>query len=365
MKRTMLVSAILAAVLIAALPAIASAGKDCSFTGWKNGFQIVDETGNYSFLFTGGMQQRLQVYMPEVGEEKPELSVEKARIIFKGSVVDPRLKYYFQYELSNATTTQVKLLHARLDYEFADEFQLRAGRQKTGYSRGYLTGWMKRLTPDVSIVTGEFSLKFDTGLKAVGSFQDHLVEYEVGAWNGNGGSARVNDDTNFLYAGKVLLHPLGALACDETGLAKPEDPLLSIGGKFYLNKTDATTTDPVTDMTGFGGEAVFNWRKVIAQAEYFSRKTEPDGGAESTDNGFYVQAAVFPIPTAEKVQLFGRFSTIDYEGDPEDTEITAGANYYFHKNNWKASASFSTVTEDDGQNEVTNDKFVVQMQIFL
>jgi len=366
MGRTVVFVAIAVVALLVLAPTLASAGDECSFTGWKNGFKIVDESGKYSLLFSGGMQQRAQVYMPEEGEETPEFSLEKGRLIFKGNVIDKRLKYLFQYEVSNAAATQFKLLHARVDYAFADEFRLQVGRQKVGFARGHLTGWMKRLTPDVSIVTGNFARKFDTGLMAAGGFEDHLIEYQVGLWNGNGPSPRANDDTNLLYTGKVLVQPFGAVPCDETGAAKPEDPLLSVGGKFYVNKLDAIPTQtPVTDITAFGGEALFNWQKVVAQAEYFSRKTEPDGGAETTDNGFYAQAGVFPIPTAEKLQFFGRYSMIDYEGDAEDTEITAGANYYLTDNHWRMSASYSTVTKDDGQDEVTDDKIVLQMQLWL
>ncbi|MGM0586940.1 MAG: porin [Bacteroidota bacterium] len=138
----------------------------------------------------------------------------------------------FGYQMQADLADDTVLLDAMLSYSFSPRATVAVGAQKSGISAEFLTG-----TGDIDFIDRSRMVKYlvaarEIGVRLYGDL-NHYVSYSAGVFNGN--QLQGNDDGNFAYAGRVVIHPLDIHSLTEwqVGLngyySKDEDAPLGSG----------------------------------------------------------------------------------------------------------------------------------------
>ena len=193
------------------------------------------------------------------------------------------------------------------------------------------------------------------------------LEYGVGIWNGSDG---YDVDADFMYGGRVAVHPLGFSGVgdaltpgDESDASRASRPALSIGAALYLeNRSDVAVPevvfDPVTlDPVPFddlqlktGVDLAFKYAGLSLAGEFFFVKryaTESviQDQLEASHRAAPGVGAYFQIGYAvlkERLELVGRFDMVDENTDIRGIRFypTVGATVFVYGNNLKVQAQY-------------------------
>jgi hypothetical protein len=229
--------------------------------------------------------------------------------------------------------------------------QLWVGRGKAFFGRQELTSSGKQQFVDRSLFSGRFHPGRDHGVALVGVAPSRVLEYQVGIYNGNGIAANSNDNDDFMTTARVVWHPMGLIALEESALDYPERPKLAIGVSALQNES-LLSAATIQDDTRLAAELVFKYQGLSAVAEYVSedRETTPAGGARSQldTEGLLVQLGyLFPN---RRLEVAGRHGLVspDAATDRDQTETGVAVSWYISKHDYKLQADLRTV-EDLGQ----------------
>jgi hypothetical protein len=208
---------------------------------------------------------------------------------------------------------EARLVDAYLDLQAHPLLTLRMGQFKTPTSRTLLISDKSTALPERAALD-DLGPRRQIGAMLHGADLDNIVEYGIGAFNGEGTNRLGNVNRKLLYAGRVAVSPWGGPGTTSELLDPNEDPTATVGYAVYVNKDGPEGAEEAS--ISHNGEAFAHYRWVTVQAELLWRFTDwqPVDLADFHSNAWYVQAASFVpgVPWAdEHLALVGRYDRSD------------------------------------------------------
>lgn len=278
-------------------------------------------------LDVGGFIQPRYVQVPEdelagtTGENS--LSVRRARLEIKGALSDEKngkKGFGVSSKLSIETMPEARLVDAFVNVRAIPAVQVRAGQFKAPTGRSWMVSDRRTLFAERGEITELFPGR-QMGVMVHGKAPKNKVEYGLGVFNGEGTNRLANVNDKFLYAGRVVVSPLGSPGTVQGELLPLDEPLtFSVGYSSFFNVTGPEGQEEAT--IGHNAEAFFHWRWVSVQGEYLWRFTdwEDTNLADFNSGGYYAQLGSFlpGVPWAEEhVAVLYKFQEVDFL-DPID-----------------------------------------------
>ena len=349
---------------------------------YHGGFFVETADKSYSLIVNGLVQIRYTGFKPantvqalgESSQGTNNFDVFLGRLALSGSVFEPNLKYFLQFQGSTVgNSNTVTMLDWFTSKTISNHLTLQAGRSWTPYTYEFYLNPGNYLFPDLSTAEYAFVLPRTVGFQAYGDAgrvsYAFMIANSVLALDASG---QENFDTRLAYIGHVqfnLLAPYGYVETDPAGAARPEltlwtsaayNPISS--GSGFENVTAKDTTVNATMTVGF------RYRYFVLQPTGYYRKTNPAaGGSPFNSWGYGEQSGLYLIP--HKLEFGERVSGVnwgspDYDaGAPVVTgsslpienawfvgppfsfhrvqEDSGGLNYYVHSHNAKIQMEYS------------------------
>jgi hypothetical protein len=317
------------------------------------------------------------------GDSKGSFRIRRAKLKFEGWFYKPELEFEVQLNWPDvAGTPNARFMEdANIDWDISKKkaFRIRFGQFKAPYGRQQLTSSGAQQFVDRADTDGRYNPGRETGIALWGTLGTNKVDYRFMVSNGNGRSQELNDNSKFLYSGRVMWQAVGKTRMNQWGSGalltegdlgdSAQGALFALAGNFLKNDRRFTTTAvppatpaPVNDDTQWGGDYTFKYKGFASVGEYDYRNSKPYvgpvAGNEFKDKGFLFQASyAWKAPAVVAgggfFELAFRYSQID----PTDkatiandrTEIGGAINYYANKHNLKLQADFRQI-EDEAAN---------------
>ncbi len=347
------------------------------YTGFKRDRQTFSNQGDAN---RGG---------PILIGNRNDFEIERSRLIFRGFMFDPKLKFFINLDADTDDNHRVRLQDFWVYYDFSKAFTLNIGKAMVPGSRDWLSLSPNTHLADRSMATTFFRPDRTIGVWANGRLGED-VYYRTMLGNGFNTTDRGQSevDERFVYSVTNWWEPLGQVGRDHADLNFHEEPVARLGHSFtYASqdaKADGTTngeqlfvrlsdgTRLVTpgalapgvtvnefDIYLYTVDAAFKYCGFSINAEYFLRWLNEFGtiaGAvpqnELYDHGFYVDAGYFIVP--EKLEIAGLISHVDgLFGDA--WEYAGGVNYYLNPTHFnKLTFDVTVLDGSPAQNASTN-----------
>ena len=268
---------------------------------------------------------------------------------------------------SNSTRTSFGGLDLWANWHRFPEFQIKLGQYKAPFGFEQLSSDPKLLTAERSQVTSALTPERQIGLQIWGKpfanvfpEQKDLVTYYAGVFNGNGRNVTVNDNDQYMFAGRLEVQPWkGKISGADAWLKFGGNALssrdasgtnLSPAGSVRVNSDGSLssfTAPTAAEREGYGFDTTFHWGPFDVTAEYLSQSYEarPVNGVMPTFSdfraeGYSVQGGYFIVP--KKLQLvtkYEHFNPGQIISDNLDS-IIGGVTYYIHGDDVKLMANY-------------------------
>lgn len=344
---------------------------------YDGGFYVRTEDGSFSLKVNGFAQARYTFFSPDEGEDNHNFDVALARLAFSGTVFDPKVAYFFQFEGSTfGNNNRISMLDWWMQYRFSPELAVKTGRFILPYSRQFYTHPGNLLFTDLSAADYAFNLQRAIGSHAGG--QVGRLSYDIAATNSiraldAGGQQNFGDEIAGL--GRLELDILDSYGYLESSPTLPSAPQLSVGVAAAFN--------PIDEASGFQNvlpgdrtvnvtvDAGFRVGPLTLQAAGYYRNIDyQSGGSNGDDWGYYGQIGYYIVPG--RWELAARVSEVmfDNPNNPgvlgDGREYTAGLNYYLYGHNVKLQLDYSFLENDPFSGSDSEDHRVrVQTQILF
>jgi hypothetical protein len=274
-----------------------------------------------------------------LGVDESTFALRRARLRLGGHVINRRLSFESELELG-AVDPGGPLLVAAANLELFRGLQFRAGKMGVPLGRQFLVHSADQQFVERSGTVDAFAPGWDLGVMVHGEFmRRRMLAYQLGVFNGNGPEAMLDDNTDFLYVGRVVFSPFGPVPLDE-GDRELGPFRVSLGAAFFvdLTPTDIAAREAIADAAAanarrdqdndgrvdnvalytVAGELALRYRGLAWQGEVFHRVEDP--GAVATENrrffGLYNQLSYFYQPAALEVGVrYGFWQPSDYGVD--------------------------------------------------
>jgi phosphate-selective porin OprO and OprP len=245
--------------------------------------------------------------------------------------------------------------------------QIKIGQYKAPFG-------LEQLTPDTTLLTIERTLPTGaiTPARQIGAElwgkpftsiwpeQTDLLTYYAGIFNGNGQNITINDNNNFMFAGRLELQPF-------TGKIFGRPSFLKLGGDVLNSRDEAGVNISQTSnllVNDDGSLSPFNlpspdertawsvdaWLEVgpfDLIGEYLQEHVEgrtvngvPPAFSNFTTNGFYVTGAYFLVPNKLQAVVQWQHLNPGQKGNDGLYSILAGLNYYIRGDNLKLMVNY-------------------------
>ena len=356
---------------------------------YDNGFYIRSEDNSFALVVNGFAQARYTLMEPEEeGKSNHNFDVALARIAFSGTVFDPKIAYFFQFETTTFdNNNRATMLDWWMQYRFSPDLSLLAGRFILPYSRQFYTHPGQLLFPDLSEADYAFNLQRTVGAHLAGKLG--RLSYHAVAANSiraldAGGQQNIGDEITTL--GRLefdILDPYGYLESSPTPASAPQ---LSVGVAASFNPIEEVSrfqnVQPGDRTTNVTLDAGFRWDRFTLQgAGYYRRNNlKTSGLSDSHDWGYYGQLAYYLVP--ERWELAARISGVDFDqpnnpsafsdaksflrGVGDIMEYTFGLNYYLYGHGAKVQIDYSFLdTEPFVGANYSNHRLRVQTQVLF
>jgi phosphate-selective porin len=268
---------------------------------------------------------------------------------------------------SNSTRTNFAALDLWANWHQFPEFQIKLGQYKAPFGFEQLSSDPKLSTAERSQVTSALTPERQIGVQVWGKpltnafpEQKDLLTYFAGIFNGNGRNVTVNDNDEYMFAGRLEVQPwkgklsgadawvkLGGNALSSRDAA---GTVLSPAGSLRVNSDgslSAFAALSAAERQGYGFDAAFHWGLFDLMGEYLSESFEgrtvngvlptfSDFRAE----GYYVQGGYFIVPKKlQVVTKYEHFNPGQIISDNLDS-ITGGLTYYIRGDDVKLMANY-------------------------
>jgi len=235
--------------------------------------------------------------------------------------------------------------------------QIKVGQYKAPFGLEQLTPDTSLLTIERSIATGAITPDRQIGaelwgkpLTSIWPEQKNLLTYYAGIFNGNGRNITINDNNNFMFAGRVELQPFtGKIFAQPSFLKLGGDVLnsrdeqgvnISQSGNLLVN--DDGSLSPFTlpsadERTAWSVDAWLEVGPFDLIGEYLQERVQgrtesgvPPEFANFTTDGFYVTGAYFLVPKKLQAVVQWQYLNPGQKGNDGLYSILGGLNYYIH-----------------------------------
>jgi phosphate-selective porin OprO/OprP len=298
------------------------------------------------------------------------IRVRRARLNITGDFLekfDFKLEGDFTLNDANSTRTSFGATDIFINWHEYPEANVKTGQFKAPFGLEQLTSDTKSLTIERSLVTEALTPERQIGIQLWGKplanrskdYKD-LITYYLGIFNGNGRNTNINDNNEFMFAGRLELLPYsGKLWERDTSImlgvnaySRRVDPGTNISpaGNLRVNRDGSlsafTLSDP-DERNAFGADLSFRFDRFNLTAEYITANIRPrnDEDVKPTfeafdSQGYYVQAAYFLIP--KKLQFVTKWEQFNpgQRLDDDIQSITGGLNYYINGDDLKIMANY-------------------------
>ena len=268
---------------------------------------------------------------------------------------------------SNSTRTSFAGLDLWANWHQFPEFQIKLGQYKAPFGFEQLSSDPKLLTAERSQVTSALTPERQIGLQIWGKpltnvfpEQKDLLTYYAGIFNGNGRNITVNDNDQYMFAGRLEVQPWkGKLSGADAWVKFGGNALssqdasgtnLSPAGSVRVNSDGSLssfTAPTAAERHGYGFDAVFHWGPFDLMGEYLSESFEGrtvngvmPAFSDFRAEGYYVQGGYFIVPKKlQVVTKYEHFNPGQIISDNLDS-ITGGLTYYIRGDDVKLMANY-------------------------
>ena len=286
--------------------------------------------------------------------------IERARLTFGGTALDPRLTYFLQLDGDTDGRHTVDFFDYWWSWKFDDAFRVQFGKRKVSASRQWLLGARDTRFVDRPMANDFFRPDRTIGVFGLGKIGD-TGHYEFMVGNGYRTSNLPTEDIDnrFTFAFSNHFDPHGDFGKQIVDYAGTRDSLLRIGHSFVYSPqagdafgtplgeadfvrlsdgTRLTATGAISgvtvvrfDLYFYGVDLAWKWRGWSVNSEVFFRWIQNMQGTGSLSSsklfqrGFYVEGGHFLIP--QKLDVNVRYSQVSgLYGNA--SEYAAGFNWY-------------------------------------
>lgn len=310
---------------------------------------LVQTTGNYNYYDDEGLNLADQDRVANIG-----FAIPNAIIGFSGRA----FKIVTFNVAMNAAKSGANLLQqAWFDIHANDALRVRVGKFKVPFAQGYLCTLGETMFPSLPLsltttanlnmslnaTNPTVGLGFDLGVQLHGIVKDKF-QYQLGVFNGNGGSLVANKTTSddhkglpsLLYAARMAFMPLGVMPTHQGIPSDIENNKLLFGlsANYNVEAEDESAND-----FRFGVEASWLFHRLFLSGEFYYLRMNWTRRMQQTQDfsliGGYAQAGYFVTP---KFQPALRYDFFNRNGLDKKGYLNAPAmalNYYFVKCNLK------------------------------
>ena len=265
---------------------------------------------------------------------------------------------------SNSTRTAFGATDIWANWHQFPEFQIKAGQYKAPFGLEQITPDTRLFLTERSQVTSALTPERQVGVEVWGKpfttlFPD-LVTYRLGMFNGNGRNNVVNDNDEFMYAGRVEFQPWKGKVADQDlwlrlganafSSRDASGTVLSPAGTLRVNSDGALssfTAPSAAEREAWGLDATFHWGPFNLIGEYLSESFESRTAngvvpafREFNAEGYYVEGSYLLVP--KKLQVVTKYEHFNPGQIIDDNldSITGGVNYYIHGDDLKLMANY-------------------------
>ena len=287
--------------------------------------------------------------------ERDSFRLRRMKTKFDGWVYDQDLTYEMQVNFADSSNV---LEDAQINYDFTEgkkAFMIKAGQYKVPFGRQELTSSGSQQFVDRSTVSNTFARGRDIGVQLWGTPSGGVIDWRVGAFNGNGRTVSRNDNDDLQYNARLQWAPFGDPKYSEGDFDSSDRPLFAIAADYEANTREVAASGLAlahqNEQTIVGLDATFKYRGFSIFAEMFDRENDRNTGfSDFDDEGYVLQAGYFVIPKKFEVALrVAEFDPNSDAGDNERTESGIGFGYFWNKHNHKLQADYREL-EDKAKN---------------
>lgn len=331
--------------------------------GYKGGFFAKTADGNFKIKLGGWAHVTYLANITDTDLSKHAIDLRMARLVFKASAFK-----YLHSRVVLELMNELPVLYYDATFQPFAAFGVRFGQFKAPIVRHFLMAPFKRTFVSSALAMTKFKHDWDMGASVLGSFKDHLIEYEAGVWNGSGRN-KANDNTDLMGAARVVVNPFGKVGLIESDYQGFKKPKLSIGAAVLYNpftntSTDATGTAVTTDskQVKMSTDAAFFYRGLAVIAEVYYRSTWTGDKDAINGLGWLAQAAYFFLPQRLEGGLRGGMIRLNMDKDDADQyEISTVVNYYVYKTMFKVQGEYTMrLAKVPGKDDVYNHAVRIQ-----
>ncbi|PYQ64510.1 MAG: hypothetical protein DMF53_07235 [Acidobacteria bacterium] len=352
--------------------------------GQEKGSITVQAAGGEASLTLGGLLQvqfedgdRGDARFPATGEDR--FYLRRARLNATGTFAeqfDFRLEFDLAGTLGSTNGLRAQMTDGYANWNRYAGAQIRAGQFKTPFGFEQLYFDPRLLTIERSLVNDRLTLNRQLGAQLWGDLLDKHVSYAVGVFNGNGVNNSANDNSKFLWAGRLAVTPwkgnlFGGPASWAIGgnYFESEDTALSLPDLSL----DSTPSTPDKDglftgkRHGYGFDSQLETGPFSLWVEYLNNHLEPTDArpfSEFDADGWYVQAGLFLVP--KKLQAVAKYETFDPSrrlSNDDTSTVTLGLSYYIRGHNLKLQLNY--LRTDLPGNTDTQNKLIMRFQAWF
>jgi hypothetical protein len=358
--------------------------------GLGKGVTIRSKDDSFSLNIRARMQGRFE-YVAEDGEEsETRFMIRRARLVFQGHALTPKLTYYLQLGFSNLDTEadlRLPLRDAYVAWAPLRDLAVRGGQMKVPFGRQRVTSSSSLELVDRSIIISELSLDRDVGVVAFSKNFLGLGDrfgYQLGVFGGDGRN-RVAEHEGALWVARLDFWPNGHFDdFSEADFARSPKPRVaaSITAAYNQNSyRQRSTIGDTYELDGFdylhgAADVMIKWRGMTAQFEAQLRSSEEDshtGNASGqtiteysrSGGGFFLQLSQM---LTEHLQIAGRYSHLAplKQTDPgfrSQNELGGSTSWYFKEHALKLQADYFYLFGSDP--EIGRHQLRVQGQLYF
>ncbi len=332
-------------------------------------------------------------------EVKDRFRVRRARINVSGDYAEQfefKLEGEFQLAAAgNSTRTNFAATDLFANWHALPELNVKLGQFKAPFGLEQFTADSRLLTIESSLATTAIAPDRQIGIQVWGrplaGFWPERAEfltYYAGIFNGTGRNISVNDNSEFMYAGRLevlamkaeILNEEATIRLGANGLVSRDDAGTLVSNQGFVNADGSLASFSLPTAgrrEAYGFDVGLRYGGFELIAEYLNQRVssrEVAGLVPQWRNfradGHYVQGSYFLIP--EKLQLVAKWESFNPGQLPDDDihSITGGLNYYIRGHDIKLLANYLHTWSDFresnpafGRDEF--DEVIVRLQVMF
>ncbi len=297
--------------------------------------------GQFQLRYIVGIQGDNGTADGQVTSTDHGFQIRRLKLILSGHAFTKKFKYKFVLVTNRNGGNAIWEDDAWIQYEFMDDFYVKAGNQKIPFLREELLSSSRQLAVDRSTVTEFFTQNRAIGVNLIYKGFD-IVHLQGGFFAG--ANTNIIDFNNPAEADVNLTGRVDAKVFGDWKAAKDysawegTETSLFVGGAFSYQSGGAATSTVGNEYIGWTVDGLFKTGPFSINAAYMGAHLS-DISPSRTPQGFLIQGGYFVIP--DKLQPYLRYEFLDQDGTaPNDNIniITGGFNYYFEKHALKFTA---------------------------